>query len=216
MPARHRARLMALLLALAGGTAWAQEVSLTGVSSGRALLVIDGGAPRFMATGQSRDGVRLLSVGEDSAVVEVGGKRQELRLGHSPVKLQASGDTGAGRVVLHADSSGHFVTGGQINGKAVQFLVDTGATLVILGQADAERIGLRASEGQPVRITTANGTVQARQVRLTSVRVGQAQIHDVPGVVMPQSMPYVLLGNSFLSRFQMQRTNDQMVLDKRF
>lgn len=213
---RHTTRLLALLLALACASAWPQDVALTGISNGRALLVIDGGPPRFLATGQSRDGVRLLSVGGDSAVVEIGGRRQELRLGHAPLNLEAAGSRDTPRIVLQADGAGHFFTPGQINGKTVQFLVDTGATLVILSQADAERIGLRAADGQPVRISTANGVVQGRQVRLSSVRVGSAQIYDVPGVVMPQSMPFVLLGNSFLSRFQMQRTNDQMVLEKRY
>ena len=118
--------------------------------------------------------------------------------------------------MLQADSAGHFLTPGQINGKAVQFIVDTGATVVILSQADASRIGLRADSGRPVQITTANGTVQGRQVLLSSVRVGSAQVYDVPGVVMPQPMPFVLLGNSFLNRFQMQRTNDQLTLERRY
>lgn len=215
MPARST-RLTTLLLACACGGVGAQEVVLSGVSNGRALLVVDGGAPRFLSTGQTLGGVRVLSVGSDSAVVEVGGKRLELHMGQAPVKLQGTGGIEPSRVVLQADSSGHFITSGQINGKAVQLMVDTGATLVILGQSDADRLGLRAGDGEPMRVTTANGTVLARQVRLATVRIGAAQIHDVPGVVMPQSMPYVLLGNSFLSRFQMQRTNDQMVLDKRF
>lgn len=217
MTARLARQLVPLLALMAVcGAACAQAVALSGVSGERALLVIDGGTPRFMTTGQSRDGVRVLSVGADSAVVEVGGQRQELRLGHGPLSLQAPTTRDSQRIVLQADGGGHFVTPGQINGKAVQFMVDTGATLVILSQPDAERIGLRPGEGQPVRIATANGTVQGRQVQLSSVRVGGAQIYDVPGVVMPQAMPYVLLGNSFLSRFQMQRTNDQMVLEKRF
>jgi aspartyl protease family protein len=46
--------------------------------------------------------------------------------------------------------------------------------------------------------------------------VGEAQVYDVPAIVLPQSMPFVLLGNSFLTRFQMQRNNDQMTLERRF
>ena len=217
MPSRARVRLTALLLALAGGgTSWAQDVVLSGVSSGRALLVIDGGPPRFLATGQSRDGVRVVSVGSDSAVVEVGGRRQELRLGQAPMSSENSPSADNSRIVLQADGRGHFVTNGQINGKAMQFMLDTGATLVILGKEDADRIGVRESDGQPVRVVTANGTAQGRQIRLPSVRVGAVQVYDVPGLVMPHAMPFVLLGNSFLSRFQMQRNNDQMVLEKRF
>ena len=212
----RRLREALLLLGLAAGGAWAQDVALTGVSNGRALLVIDGSAPRFFAAGDQRAGVKVISVGTDSAVVDAGGQRHELRLGQAPFNFEPGPSRDNSRIVLQADGAGHFVTPGQINGKVVQFIVDTGATVVILSQADASRIGLRAESGRPVQITTANGTVLGRQVLLSSVRVGSAQVYDVPGVVMPQTMPFVLLGNSFLSRFQMQRTNDQMVLEKRF
>ena len=63
---------------------------------------------------------------------------------------------------------------------------------------------------------TANGVAPAWVVKLSSVRIGDVEIYDVDAVVGSQSMPYVLLGNSFLSRFQMRRDNDQMVLERRF
>ena len=50
---------------------------------------------------------------------------------------------------------------------------------------------------------------------LTSVRIGDVQVYNVDAVVSPAPMPYVLLGNSFLDRFQMQRENDVMTLDLR-
>jgi aspartyl protease family protein len=48
------------------------------------------------------------------------------------------------------------------------------------------------------------------------VRLGDAEVSDVTAVILPQQMPYVLLGNSFLTRFQMQRDNDQMTLQRRY
>lgn len=105
---------------------------------------------------------------------------------------------------------------GQINGRQVQFMVDTGATQVVLSESDAKRINLKYEQGRKVNVSTANGGVVGHQVRLDSVRVGEAQVYDVTAIVLPQPMAFVLLGNSFLSRFQMQRTNDQLTLDKRF
>jgi aspartyl protease family protein len=67
-----------------------------------------------------------------------------------------------------------------------------------------------------VRLQTANGVSQGWLVRLASVRLGDVEVYDVDAVVGTQSMPYVLLGNSFLSRFQMRRDNEQMVLERRF
>jgi aspartyl protease family protein len=117
---------------------------------------------------------------------------------------------------LTAASGGHFFTSGQINGNTVQFMVDTGATAVSLGVADATRMGINFKAGQMVGMSTANGVVTAWRVKLGSVRIGDVVVHEVDALVSPASMPYVLLGNSYLSHFQMNRTNDQMVLDKRF
>ncbi|WP_382328783.1 TIGR02281 family clan AA aspartic protease [Hydrogenophaga sp. UC242_50] len=63
---------------------------------------------------------------------------------------------------------------------------------------------------------TANGRVVGHQVQLDSVRVGDAQVYGVAAIVLPQPMNYILLGNSFLTRFQMQRHNDQLTLEKRY
>jgi aspartyl protease family protein len=62
---------------------------------------------------------------------------------------------------------------------------------------------------------TANGMVPVHRVMLTSVRVGDVQVYNVEALVVPGQMPYVLLGNSFLTRFQMKRENDVMTLEKR-
>lgn len=208
----------ALLLALTlCDSAQAQQVALSGLSGNRALLVIDGGAPRFLSPGQSVGDVRLLSASGDSAVIEVKGQRQTLRVGDAPVSLGAAPATqGSASVVLTADGQGHFTPTGQINGRSVQFLVDTGATQVVMAEAEAKRIGLNYQAGQRLRVTTANGAVTGYGVRLDSVRVGDATVYSVPAVVLPQPMPFVLLGNSFLSRFQMKRQNDQLTLERRY
>ena len=210
--------LLTALLGLLPFSASAQSVALSGVSGSKALLVIDGAPPRFVSTGQTVQGVKLLSLQGESATVEVSGKRQTLQVGDAPVSIGRSGpaEGGGQRVVLTADGRGHFLPAGQINGRAVQFMVDTGATSVALGMTDAKRINLAYESGERVMVNTANGTAVAYRVRLDSVRIGDVTAYGVEAVVTPQSMPYVLLGNSFLSRFQMQRQNDQLTLEKRF
>jgi aspartyl protease family protein len=204
-----------LVTSLASG-AWAQSVALQGMLGSRALLMIDGGAPRSVAVGESAQGVKLVSLGTDTAVVEVAGKRIALRLGESPASLGERGQASSGRISLPADSGGHFMAQGSINGRPVQFMVDTGASTVALSVADAERIGLAYRAGQPVRIGTANGVVQGWRLKLSSVRIGDVDVYEVDAVVTPQGMPFVLLGNSYLNRFQMRRDNDQMVLERRY
>ncbi len=105
---------------------------------------------------------------------------------------------------------------GQINGRAVQFMVDTGASQVVMSESDARRIDLKFEQGQPMRVSTANGMATGYRVVLSSVRVGEVQVFEVPAIVLPQAMPFILLGNGFLMRFQMQRNNDQLTLERRF
>ena len=65
-------------------------------------------------------------------------------------------------------------------------------------------------------LSTANGNAQGFHVKLDSVRVGDVEVLNVDAVVMPQAMPLMLLGNSFLNRFQMLRDNDQLTLTKKY
>jgi aspartyl protease family protein len=208
--------LTCVALACMARMAGAQTVSLSGSIGSKALLIIDG-TPRTVAAGSTVQGVKLLSVSNSDAVVEVGGKRLTLPLGGAQVNLGGTGGEGGGsKIVLTAGSGGHFFSDGSINGKAVRFLVDTGATNISLSESEARRIGLDYARGQRGIAQTANGQVVAYRVQLNSVRVGDVTIYNVDAIVMPATMDQVLLGNSFLSRFQMKRENDLLTLDKRF
>jgi aspartyl protease family protein len=215
---RRAQGLAAVLLALACTAAVAQSVALQGMMGGKALLIIDGAAPRMVAAGESYKGVKVLSTSGDEALLEIAGKRQTLRVGEAPASVGGNGGAPAhgSRIVLTAQSGGHFFSSGAINGQAVRFLVDTGATAVSIGVPEAERIGLKYQDGERARSATANGIVTSWRVKLASVRVGDVEIHDVDASVVPASMPFVLLGNSFLGRFQMKRDNEQMVLERRY
>ena len=206
--------LAALGLALAGSAA-AQTVAMSGRLGDKALLMIDG-QPRTVAVGASVQGVKLVSLSADGSIVEVAGRRYTVPLGGTPASVGGGGGAESGtRIVLTAGPGGHFVANGSINGRAVQFVVDTGATSVAMGQGEAERIGLKYQDGQRGMVNTANGQVTAYRVSLTSVRVGDVTVHGVEAVVVPATMPYVLLGNSFLTRFQMTRMNDVLTLERR-
>jgi len=203
-------------LLFAAGSAAAQEVTFNGRLEERmALLVIDG-VPRALATGQAIKGVKLLAVTGDSAKVDIDGKQLVLRMGAGPVRLGSTAKDGTGtEVILTAGTGGHFITGGSINGQAVQFLVDTGATSIAMSQTDADRIGVQYRNAQRGMAATANGPVPIHRVMLNSVRLGDVEVYNVEAVVMPAQMSHVLLGNSFLTRFQMKRENDRMTLTKR-
>ena len=208
----------ALLLLALGQAAVAQSVALSGMLGGRALVMVDGSAPKSVAVGETFRGVKIISTQGDQAVVEIAGKRQTLRVGEAPASVGNASDPGAAgnKVVLSAGSGGHYITPGQINGRTVQLVVDTGASMVSLSVGDAERVGLNYRAGQAVRMSTANGVVPGWRLQLASVRIGDVVVYDVDAIVSAGAMPYVLLGNSFLGRFQMTQNNGQMVLEKRY
>ena len=212
------ALVLALAALLMAQQALAQTVGLAGMLGGRALLIVDGAPPKAVAAGDSYKSVKVVSTEGDVAVLEIAGKRHSLRVGDAPANVGGNAGDAAGgtRVVLSAGSGGHFLTQGQINGRAVQMVVDTGASAVSLSVEEAQRMGLDYKSGQAVQISTANGVIPAWRIKLASVKVGDVLVYNVDSVVSSGSMPYVLLGNSFLSHFQMTRSNDQMVLEKRY
>lgn len=192
---------------------WAGSVTLAGILGNKALLVVDGGAPRSIATGESHRGVKVIAVQREDVTIEVDGIRQNLRLGESPISVGQN--NGNQRVVLSADQNGHFVSTGMINGKSMRYMVDTGASAVSIGKPDADRMGIKYHNGRRVNMHTANGVSVGWLVKLDSVRIGDVEVFGIEAVITPERMPYVLLGNNLLGEFQMTRNNQQMVLEKR-
>jgi len=208
--------LAALFVGGAWGVAMAQSVTLAGSMGSKALLVIDG-QPHTLAVGQSAMGVTLLQLADGQAQVQRAGSSATLRLGGAPARLTGtpSAPSSAQEIVMPVGLGGHFTSAGAINGRPVQFMVDTGATVVALSQAEAERIGLAWRDAPRAFTQTANGAVPVHRVSLSAVRVGEVEVANVEAIVMPAQMPYVLLGNSFLGRFQMRRDNDVLRLERR-
>lgn len=207
--------LLAVAALATAAAAQAQGVVLAGRMGERALLVIDGRA-HTLAVGQTAAGVRLLRWTGDSAEVERAGASYALRLGSAPAQIGAAPAPVGGReIVIPAGPGGHFTAGGSINGRATRFMVDTGATMVSIGRDDAERLGLDLKAARASVTQTANGPVAVQSLTLTSLRVGDVELSNVHAIVLPSAMPYVLLGNSWLGRFQMRRENDVMRLELR-
>jgi aspartyl protease family protein len=215
-PARRT--LCAFGLLLVAAAAHSQSVTLTGMVGNKAIVIIDGSAPKIIASSESFNGVKVISTQGDTAVLMVGGKRLNMRVGDAPASVgdQVGNKSSGNKIVLTAGDGGHFLAQGSINGKAVQFMVDTGATAVAMGAAEAKRMGIDYTSGKPVRMNTANGQTMGYLLTLNSVRISDVEVQNVEAIVSQQAMPYVLLGNSFLTRFSMRRDNDQMVLERRF
>ncbi|GMV45183.1 MAG: hypothetical protein AMXMBFR66_05810 [Pseudomonadota bacterium] len=205
--------LVPMLATVLAATASAQ--TLAGRMGDKALLVI-AGRTLVVAPGQTQAGVTLLRWDGETALIEHEGRPQALRLGAAPAALAAAApQSGAREVVLTAGPGGHFIAEGAINGRSVRLMVDTGATLVALPQAEAERLGVELRGARTTMSQTAAGTVPAALVTLARLRVGAVELANVSALVTPAPLPYVLLGNSALERFRMQRDNDVLRLELR-
>ena len=213
-----KAVLLALLLALQATTASAQEdeINVVGLSQGKVVVTVGANPrPRVLRDGESLpNGARLIKATPESAVFEINGERRTISMGNHV--SAAAPSSGGGQVILSADERGHFVTTGTINGGTVQFLVDTGATMISMGRGDARRVGIDYLKGQKGLSNTANGVAPVYRVKVDTVRVGEITLNNVDALVHDQDLPWVLLGMSFLNRVEMRREGGNLTLIKRY
>ena len=114
-------------------------------------------------------------------------------------------------VTLLRNRAGHYVADGEINGRAVMFLVDTGATWVVVPSALARQ--LRLERAAPITVQTANGPSTGYQTRLAQVRLGAIEIRDIGAVVTDgMSGNTVLLGMNFLQRLELTQRDNRLTL----
>ncbi len=214
---RRRAILTGVAFILLPGRATATDVNVIGLFPGKAVVVVNGGKPHTLKAGdQTPEGVKLVSVDTETAVLEIDGKRRTLGMGQ-PISMAAPANGGRSQATLSADTRGHFITFGQINGQSVQFLVDTGASMVTMNVSDARRLGVNYLKGERGVASTANGVATVYQVKLDTVRVGDITIGNVDALVHEgNALPVALLGMSFLNRVDMRRDGPTMTLIKRF
>lgn len=119
-------------------------------------------------------------------------------------------------VTLRDDGRGHFQVQANVDGRWVDFLVDTGASVIALRDSAAARLGIfpRASD-YTAKIQTANGTGKAARVTLNRVDINGITVRDVPAIVVPDDQLGVnLLGMSFLSRVKWSHDRGKLVLEQ--
>ena len=129
----------------------------------------------------------------------------------NPNRELASVQGGTPEVRLERNRYGHYVASGAINGKPVEFMLDTGATDVSIPVAVAERLGLQ--RGQAVYYHTANGTVRAWQTTVDVIQLGPLRAGQVRASINPHdSGESVLLGMSFLKEMDFSQQGNTLTL----
>lgn len=191
------------------------NIKVVGLFKNKAIVTING-KQRVLSKGEtSPEGILLISANSREAVVEINGEQRTLKLG-SHIGSEFTEDTSKKIVTVAPDRNGMYMVNGSINGFQVEFLIDTGATLIAMNKHDAKRIGLNYRlEGETGRTYTASGIETVYLMELDHVRVGDIELEDVDAAVHDGDHPNViLLGNSFLGKLDIQREGKLMKLLK--
>jgi aspartyl protease family protein len=127
-----------------------------------------------------------------------------------------SSSPSARNVVLTKGRNGHFEVEARVDGRRLEFLVDTGASHIALRQSEANRLGIYPRPADfTVRVSTANGMTKAALVQLRTVEVGDIMVRDVPAIVHSDAgLGVNLLGMSFLSRVRWTHERGKLVLEQ--
>lgn len=143
-------------------------------------------------------------------------ERPGVMLGSAKTEPQRQASTPSRQVELRSQRNGHFMTDAEVNGRRIDVMVDTGASVIALTYEDAATIGLEpAPRDFTHQVSTANGVTRVAPVRLDRVMIGDILVRDVQAVVTERGKLHVtLLGNSFLSRVSYRMANGRMILEE--
>lgn len=121
-----------------------------------------------------------------------------------------------GRIIVPRAPDGHFYMALDVDGEPVNFVVDTGASSVVLAREDARRLGIDLDAlGYYGRARTANGVVRTARVKLDRVELEGMTDTDVTAWVNEGEMDISLLGMTYLERFaRIEITGDQLILSR--
>ena len=119
-------------------------------------------------------------------------------------------------MVLRANDGGHFAVDARVDGRRIEFMVDTGASQIALRESDAAKLGFHPTpRDYSIKISTANGIGRAALVQLGMIEVGDIIVRDLPALISPDEMLGVnLLGMSFLSRVRFSHERGKLIIEQ--
>jgi aspartyl protease family protein len=209
---RCRAALVVLMTTFAGSGSANAPVEAVGLFKDRAMIRVLG-KEHYLTIGQtSPEGATLVESDAQHAVVRYKDETYKLTLsdrvgGAFQAANQAS-------LSIAPDEIGQYRMQGSINGHMVDFLVDTGASLVAISERTASQLGIRfADSPERAPVVTAQGQVNSYLVDLETLTIGGIQTHHIRAAVIPGDYPLeVLLGMSFLRKVKMDQQAGVLVL----
>lgn len=187
------------------------SLELVGLFRDTAVIRVDGQQRLIKKGASSPEGVRLISQTSDTATISFAGKQQRLKLSQKVSGSYAKVE--APRITIPADAFGQYRVRGSINDQFLTCLVDTGASVIAMSSAQAERLGIDYLGGDKGNVETANGEAVSYFITLNKVTIGGITRHNVRAAVVDGLYPAeVLLGMSFLGGLTLHEKNGVMNL----
>lgn len=205
---------IAALLLSGSVAAEVDKLVVIGLFKNQVILIIDGQQRRLKTGDSSPEGVKLIAADSESATLEVNGRQDIYRLGMHISSRYSEPRSGPVVRLWPEQDSGLYLADGSINGFAMNFVVDTGASFISMNSHQASRLGINyRMEGQEGLAQTASGVSKIYIINLNRVRIGGIEVRDVRAAVHEGQYPTrVLLGNSFLQKIDLKREGSVLEL----
>lgn len=180
-----------------------------------AMLRIDQSSRMLRVGERSPEGVLLVSASPREAVVEFDGKRRSLNLSNQIAGTFAEADKT--EVQIRRNNKHQYITSGEINGRRVLVLVDTGANSVAMNSGQASSLGIDYRKGTPTMVGTASGVAHGYEVVLDKISIGGISASFVAATVIEGDFPaQILLGTTYLQHVGMREDGGIMYLRQKY
>jgi aspartyl protease family protein len=191
------------------------NIVVVGLFSKQAVLTINDQQYLLKVGNTSPEGIKLISATSQSAIIEVEGVQKKYLLSsqvsgyYAPPVEQP--------MVSIWPNDGMYITVGSVNGYSVDFLIDTGASVVAFNAITAKRLNLDYLNAPAGMVQTASGVEKAYQVTLEQIQVGDIKLHNIEAMVLDGPQPErALLGMTFLGQVEISRSDERMDLKKKY
>lgn len=208
--------LAGLVIGMAAFSAHAvTRVEAQALMKNSAMLRIDESTRMLRAGERSPEGVLLVSASPREAVVEFDGKRRSLSLSNRIAGTFDEPDKT--EVRIPRNDKHQYITSGEINGRRVLVLVDTGANSVAMNSSQATSLGINYSKGTPTMVGTASGVARGYNVVLDKISIGGISASFVEATVIEGDFPaQILLGTTYLQHVGMREDSGIMYLRQKY
>lgn len=197
-----------------------ENIIINGLFKDKVVVTIDGKQQILKKNKLTPEGVKLIKSNSKEAIIEIDGISKiftlDEKIGNTFKTTSDDKNTISirKRAIIKGDANGMYLTKGQINGKTVEFLVDTGATYVSMSSDLAKQLKIKYEKGNKIQLETAKGMSIAYEIKLKKVKVGDIELYNILGVVSDDMPNITLLGMSFLRKLDMKRKGKTMILEK--